>query len=383
MSTTVSRARIFAAFLAIILPIWGLLHAILLWRVWSIPFVARLVPRWALCTGIGLLGLSYIAARLLERTFLKAIAPPLEIVGATWMGVILLLLTCLLVADVVTGFGWIFPRIAPTVRGWALIAGAVLSVVALVQGLRPPTVTNVDVRLPGLPAEREGTVLAFASDFHLGTMAGNGWLRARAAQIDALRADIVVLGGDIFEGGRARERVDLPALRQFKAPLGVFAVTGNHDGMGLGPGEGNPLDTVGFRMLRDEWVEVAPGLVLAGVNDGGFQPSPSPRSDRVARALAGRPPGAATVFISHAPAGAETAARLGAGLMLAGHTHAGQIWPFSLIVRRVIPLFVGRYDVGGMPVIVCRGTGTFGPRMRLWKRSEILRVTLRAAPARL
>jgi len=63
---------------------------------------------------------------------------------------------------------------------------------------------------------------------------------------------------------------------------------------------------------------------------------------------------------------------------LSGHTHGGQIWPFGFIVQRVYPLLRGRYDIDGMPVIVCGGTGTWGPRMRLWRRGEILKVTLRA-----
>jgi predicted MPP superfamily phosphohydrolase len=65
------------------------------------------------------------------------------------------------------------------------------------------------------------------------------------------------------------------------------------------------------------------------------------------------------------------------GLMLSGHTHGGQIWPFDYLGRRVYPLFEGRYEVDRMTVIVCRGTGTWGPRMRLWRPSEMLRVTLR------
>jgi predicted MPP superfamily phosphohydrolase len=64
--------------------------------------------------------------------------------------------------------------------------------------------------------------------------------------------------------------------------------------------------------------------------------------------------------------------------MLSGHTHAGQVWPFAYLVRSVYPLVEGRYDVDGMAVIVSRGAGTWGPRMRLWKRGEILRVTLRS-----
>jgi hypothetical protein len=64
--------------------------------------------------------------------------------------------------------------------------------------------------------------------------------------------------------------------------------------------------------------------------------------------------------------------------MLSGHTHNGQIWPFNYVVRLSNPLVGGRYDVGGMPVIVGRGTGTWGPRMRLWQPAEILRIILRA-----
>jgi predicted MPP superfamily phosphohydrolase len=76
----------------------------------------------------------------------------------------------------------------------------------------------------------------------------------------------------------------------------------------------------------------------------------------------------------------EQAARAGVNLMLAGHTHGGQIWPFNYLVRLFYPLIGGQYEVGKMPVIVSRGTGTWGPRMRLWRPGEILRITLKNIP---
>ena len=97
----------------------------------------------------------------------------------------------------------------------------------------------------------------------------------------------------------------------------------------------------------------------------------------VDRALAGRPPGA-TLLLSHVPGQAERAAADGASLMLAGHTHGGQIWPLGYLVRLGYPLMGGEYRVDGMPVIVCRGTGTWGPPMRLWRPGEIVRVVLRS-----
>jgi predicted MPP superfamily phosphohydrolase len=66
-------------------------------------------------------------------------------------------------------------------------------------------------------------------------------------------------------------------------------------------------------------------------------------------------------------------------LMFSGHTHAGQIWPFNYLVRIKYPFLDGRYDVDGMTLIVSRGAGTWGPPMRLWRPSEILRVKLRAS----
>ena len=136
------------------------------------------------------------------------------------------------------------------------------------------------------------------------------------------------------------------------------------------------MEEIGFQLLRNRWAEVRPGLVLAGVDDLTSWHRAGKGGDPVSQALEGRPPGA-TIFLSHTPWETEKAASAGVGLMLAAHTHGGQIWPFSYLVRRRYPLLEGRHEVDGMPVIVCRGTGTWGPRMRLWRPGEILRVTLR------
>ena len=136
------------------------------------------------------------------------------------------------------------------------------------------------------------------------------------------------------------------------------------------------FEEVSFKLLRNGWAEVRPGLILAGVDDLTARRRNGQGGDPISQALVGRPAGA-TILLSHTPWQAERAARAGAGLMLSGHTHGGQIWPFGYLMRRFYPLLEGRYEVGGMTVIVSRGTGLWGPRMRLWRPSEILRVTLR------
>ncbi len=371
-------------FLIIVLSIWTALHVYAFWRAASVPYIAQHVPRAALIALAAVLWSSFFLARILDRPGLAWLARPLDFLGSNWIGVLFLISVCFLAADMVTGFGYLLPRLAPAIRGWALVAAGVLSAIAFVQGGRAPVVRHYDVRLAGLPAEQDGTVLVLASDFHLGSELGQDWLAARIRQIEAERPNAVVLGGDIVEGDDAREREFLPLLRQLTAPEGVWAVTGNHEThFGLDGGGARLLEDAGFHVLSNRWAEVRPGLLFAGVDDltSSRRRRGSVDASAIERALAGRPVGAATVLVSHTPWQMDKAASAGVGLMLCAHTHGGQIWPFGYVVRLFYPLLGGRYEVNGMPVIVCRGTGTWGPRMRLWRRGELVRITLRAQPA--
>ena len=363
-------------FFAVFLSIWVGVNLYVFWRAASVPFVAR-VPRWAYVALAVFLASSYILARILYRFVPPFVVAPLEWVGANWMGVVFLAFFGLLAVDLATGFGFLFKERIPALRAGALVVAAVFSVVAVLQALRPPVVSQHEIRLKGLPPERDGTTLVLLSDLHLGTLLGKSWLAARIGQVEALKPDLVVLCGDILEGDSVREGDFGPVLARFAAPLGRYAVTGNHEYYAGIEESIRILQGAGFTVLRDEAVEVRPGLVLAGVDDLTARRQFGKDGAPVQKALAGRPAGA-TVLLSHSPWKAEVAARDGVGLMLSGHTHAGQIWPFGYLTRMQYPLLDGRYDVAGMPVIVCRGTGTWGPRMRLFRPSEILRITLRA-----
>jgi uncharacterized protein len=361
-------------FLIVALLIWTAMHVYVFWRARSIPVISRHVPRYLLAAVACFLWASYILAHILDHFRMGALARILEGIGATWIGILFLLLVALLAADLMTQFGWLWPRNAPALRGWALLAGALFSLIALVQGHRAPVVDNYEVRLAGLPAEMDGTVLVLASDFHLGAQLGKDWLEARIRQIQAERPDIVILAGDIAEGDNPSESEVLSSLRTLHAPLGVWAVTGNHEFDEENESSPSVLEDNGVHVLHDCWAELRPGLILAGIDDL----TSRRRRNFIQKALQGRPGGAATIFVSHTPSDVETVAHSGAGLMLSGHTHEGQIWPFRYLVHFTHPFLAGRYELNGMPIIVCRGTGTWGPRMRLWSRGEIARIILRS-----
>ena len=352
-----------------------LMHIYVFWRAGSVPALKRHVSRKHLI-GTGLvLWTAFFCGRVLGHEGTGALAGALELFGMTWMGVLFLVFVSVLAIDFITGFGLLLPRLAPSLRGLALVAGGVLAAIALIQGLRPPVVQNYDVYLSGLPDEMDKTVLVAVSDLHLGSLLGKRWLEARVTQIQAEQPDLVVLLGDLFEGHGQPQGELLPVLRRLSAPLGVWVVPGNHEFYGDENTSTSLINEAGFHLLRNCWAEGRPGLVLAGVDDFTASRRFGQGDDHISTALADRPPGA-TILLSHTPWQADKAAEAGVRLMLSGHTHGGQIWPFGYLVKHIYPLFEGRYEVEGMTVIVCRGTGTWGPRMRLWRPGEILRVKL-------
>jgi predicted MPP superfamily phosphohydrolase len=353
-----------------------LMHIYVFWRLTSVPLVSRHVSLNFLITAGALLWAIFFIGRVYGHRGTGALATVSEFFGMIWMGTLLLLFICLLAADMITLFGFLLPRLAPLIRTWALVAGVVLSIIALVQGLRSPVVQNYEVRLAGFPREMDKTVLVAMSDLHLGSLIGKRWLAARVVQVREQRPDLVVFLGDLFEGHGQLQDELVSILRGISAPLGVWAVTGNHEFHG-GNSSMRLFDQAGIPLLRNRWIELRPGFILSGVDDLTAQHRSGRDGDLISQALTGRPPGA-TILLSHTPWQTETAVRAGTGLMLCGHTHGGQIWPFGYLVRRAYPLLAGRYEVDGMPVIVTRGTGTWGPRMRLWHPGEILRITLRA-----
>jgi uncharacterized protein len=354
------------------------MHLYVFWRLGSIPWVAGHVSQTALWGAAAAGWASYPLARMLDARGWQAVSWPLEYLAANWIGLMFLSFWALLCVDLFTLGGWLFAPHAPTLRGWAVVAAGALAVLSAFQAMRPPVVRDYEVALAGLPPERDGTLLVAVSDLHLGNLLGRRWLLHLTERLNAMKPDLLVIVGDLVDGNVGRVEPLRQVLQKLQAPLGVWAVTGNHEYYAGLERSVRLFQEAGFHVLRDENAAVAPGLVLAGVDDLTAREQFGMPDQAMEKALANRPAGA-VLLLSHSPSQAQRAAAAGAGLMLSGHTHDGQLWPFNYLVALRYPLLAGRYQVDGMSVLVCRGTGTWGPRMRLWRPSEILRVKLRVA----
>ncbi len=216
-------------FLTIVLSVWAVMHLYAFWRLSTVPWVAAHISQQALWFAALALWTSYPLARILGAKGMPAVAGPLEFLAASWIGVLFLLFSALLVTDAVTLGGWVLPGLSPALRGWAAGVALLLSVIGIWQGLRPPVLRDYEVQLAGLPPERDGLVLVAVSDLHLGTLIGKRWLERLVDRVEELRPDLLLVVGDLVDGNIGHVKSLLPHLNKLRAPLGVWAVTGNHE----------------------------------------------------------------------------------------------------------------------------------------------------------
>lgn len=365
-------------FAIILSSVCSLMHFYVWLRTYSIPVIKKRISRKKFIACATAFWLLFISSLVLGHDASGPTAAAMEFFAMNWLGVLFLATALLLPTELLTGFGFFFKRTVGTIRAGAVGAAALLSLLALIQGLRAPVISSYDITLSELPPELDGTVLVAVSDLHLGSQLGESWTQGRIEQINRLKPDIVVLVGDIVEGHGPVLNGISSRLRTLTPPLGVWAVNGNHEFFGGVEKNSLFFEKSNISLLRNRHTTLAPGLVLAGIDDLTYQRRFGAKEDYLDQALTNHPPGA-LILLSHSPWQAEKAAELGANLMLSGHTHNGQIWPFNYLVRLFYPLIGGRYQIEKMTVLVCRGTGTWGPRMRLWSRGEILNITLHSA----
>jgi predicted MPP superfamily phosphohydrolase len=357
------------------------LHLYVFARLASLPQLRRGNGLKVLAITGGALWVFFFLGRIFHNQESGMFLELLELLGMQWMGILFLLAVPLLGSELITGFGFLLSqKITLHIRTAALGLGALLVLIAHIQGLRSPAVEQYQIPVHHLPAQADGTTVAVLSDLHIGEMLLDAsWLHDRVQQVQALKPDCIVLVGDLFSRNGYPVLLS-QALRQLSAPLGVFAVRGNHDALRPDRPDttGEILADSGIRLLNNEWVKINEGLILAGINDlTTARRRGEDGQKNLNSALANRPAGA-TILLSHTPWLVEQAATAGVDLMLSGHTHNGQIWPFNYLTRTRYPFLGGQYLVKGMELFVSRGTGTWGPRMRLWQRGEIALITLRS-----
>ena len=261
----------------------------------------------------------------------------------------------------------------PAAVGLTLAVTAYGAVAAQRPGVEAHVVTDAD-----LPAAFDGLRIVLLTDLHVGPLRDASWARRVVDLVNAQDPDLVVLGGDLVDGAPEHVAAYVAPLADLAAPLGVVAVTGNHEMLG-GEAEAaawvEVYESLGIDVLANESVVLRRGgaeLTVAGVHDqtgvGALAADPD-------AALDGVDPAAFVVFVAHEPKQVEP--DRGVDLQLSGHTHGGQLWPVHLVVPLADPVVAGYGVVDGVPMVVSRGVGTSGPPVRVLAPSQVDVVVLR------
>jgi predicted MPP superfamily phosphohydrolase len=370
----------FIIFLSIVLGIWLAQHLYVGWRLSSLSLFAEGSARKALWIGLGVAFVSYPLSRFTAAWGWNHVSRVVEYCGAVWMGVVFLLLVTFFVTDLATLFGFVFKSRLGTIRTAAAAIAVTAALIAWVTAALPPRVLEFELEFDGLSAAIDGTKIVQVSDVHLGSLVGQRRWNTILARVATHNADIVVVTGDLVDGDVREVEPMLDDLRRLTAPLGVFAVLGNHEFYAGAAASRQLMLDAGWRVLDYQAVEVRPGLVIVGVPDRRAERQTGQESsiemEQVWQQIL---PEATTILLQHSPGGEKQAAEAGVDLMLNGHTHGGQIWPFGLLVMTSYRNYAGVYHVGEMTQIVSRGAGHWGPPMRLFAPSDIVAITLRTA----
>ncbi|MFE3190092.1 metallophosphoesterase [Nocardia sp. NPDC059240] len=306
-----------------------------------------------------------------------------------------------LIGDTLLGVMWVgftWSAIGAVVRGVLAVAGvddparsrvvavgvlavwAVLTAHAIYEARRLPRVRTVEVDIPNLGAGLDGLRLVVVTDTHFAATDRLRWSERVVDEVNAQRPDIACHAGDLADGSVAARKAQVDPLGKVEAEYGRFYITGNHEYFGDAPGWIDHMSGLGWRPLRNEHQVITrngDSLVLAGIDDPTGAALPGHGPD-IRTALADADPALPVVLLAHQPKQVTDAVSAGVALQISGHTHGGQIWPFRYLVRLDQPVVAGLSRHGDhTQLYTSRGTGFWGPQLRLFAPSEITVLILR------
>jgi uncharacterized protein len=325
--------------------------------------------------------LAPILVRIFERHGYELQARTVAYLGYLWMGFFFLWLSASLALDLLRGIsmvaGWLLHRDLHFAEWRLLCASIAVALIASCYGLfeaRHLKVEQVTLKSPKIPNSAGRVRVVQISDVHLGLMVGRKRLDRILDQVTALKPDLLLSTGDLLDGQMDGLRgLDLQ-LAALKPPLGKYAVLGNHEAFaGVAPSV-SFTKSCGFQLLREQGVAVCDFLALVGVDDPALQRDAKSATEHVL--LTATPREKYTILLKHRPT--IDGASVGLfDLQLSGHVHKGQIFPFNLVTRLAYPVKMGLSDVGaGSLLYVSRGSGTWGPPMRVLAPPEITVIDL-------
>lgn len=235
---------------------------------------------------------------------------------------------------------------------------------------------EVEIQSPKIPQTADGYRIALVTDIHVSPCLRRSVAEKAANLVKEAKPDLVLNAGDFLDGAGEREK-SMAKLFKGNGAKESLSIIGNHE-VYFGVAKSEELHELGgFRVLREKGTEIDDWLYVYGVDDDAIsgRHSVSPKkegkssyeSSEIAEKCAKR----FSILLKHRPEPDGTA-RNQFDLMMAGHSHGGQLFPFTLLVKSKYPLGTGLYQYPeGLKMYTSPGTGTWGPPFRVFARPEV------------
>jgi hypothetical protein len=326
---------------------------------------------------------SYVLSRFLERVWISPVSSVLTFVGSFWLALMVYLLMAVLVIDLVRLILYFLPQPAilashyEQVRKYLFFAVAGIAGIVVLAGhinALTPRVKRLDIQIDKKAGQTKTLHIAAASDIHMGTLVGPRRTAKLVRMLNDCKPDVILLAGDIVDEDIAPViHNDLGrSLLKLKAPLGVYAITGNHEYIGGAEAAVKYLETHGITMLRDTAIKINGSFYLAGRNDRDSKRFNGTERKGLGKVLEGVDLSLPVIMMDHQPFNLQQVVDAGVDFQLSGHTHHGQMWPFNYITTAMYEVSWGYLQKGKSHFYVSSGYGGWGPPVRTGNRPEIL-----------
>ena len=354
-------------FFIVFFSIYGAMH----WFVYArLADGLKLAPRTAFYAKLFfyIAGFSFIFHIFIRKNF---IVYPVGFFGEAWLG--LMSISCFVFALKVP-FDMLLPNRRKTLTIGALVVIFAVTSYSVYNASLLPRVRELALSYENLPDEGDGFVIVQLSDVHLSPFKSAGRLEKIVETVNGLNPDLVVITGDLIDGGARDVSKFLETISGLKAKHGVLAVPGNHEHYSGMENFKRFISDAGFTLVMDKTVTVAGFMNVVGLDDEGY--GDGGNRGMLKTLMAKTDPEKFTLFLYHRPHYFEEAAELGVDLQLSGHTHVGQIPPMDIIVWFYFKYPYGLFQIGGSRLYTTSGTGEWGPPMRFLSRSEVVKIVL-------
>ena len=293
--------------------------------------------------------------------------------AAIIMGFLLYLLLSALTVDLIR----IFTKWQPKVYGITTIS--IAAIVSLYGIWNASNTKTVRISIPVEGIKKEVKVMHL-TDIHIGHFWGKNFLQQIVDKTNEQKVDVVFITGDLFDGRIRLSNENLAPLKQLRVP--VYFVEGNHDGYTGAKEIKDKLRESGVIVLEDEvtsWGEfqiIGLNHMLADSTSVDMHATGERNTIQEVLSSLSIDKQIPTILLHHSPDGIKYANKKGVDVYLAGHTHAGQMFPINFLGEWIFAYNKGLHDYKGTKIYVSEGAGTFGPPMRVGTKSEITVINL-------